>query len=184
MPVAAGSLWVEGTFLNFCPTTTTRFRYLGTFVANRAAGVAGSIWIDGADLRYLDSNKDERVLPLGATSTPAGVASAVNGSIWIEGNLICSVEGVTKQKREYHTDQPFSNSHTDTHSDVFSNVPYTNSHGDQAFTNFFNFPNHTDNFFVNSHIDDAHTDFHQDDPFFNSHTDVAHQDQPEYVGTV
>jgi hypothetical protein len=178
MPVTAGSIWVEDQYLHFCPTTTTEYRYIGSYIANRPSGLVGSIWIDGENLRYLDSNKDERTLPLGTASTPTGVSSAINGSVWIENNRLNSIEGTVKQKREYHTDQSFSDhlDHTDcVHSD--------NAHLD-------NYTNHSDfSTIPGLHVDQysdtgPHFDFndcslgHGDDAFF-SHTDL-----PEFVGNV
>jgi len=164
MAVTAGSVWVQGDYLHFTPTTTTNYRYLGTYVAYRSTGIAGSIWIDGANLRYLDSANNERYLPLGSASTPGGVTSAINGSVWIENNRLNSVEGSTKQKREYHTDIAFSDTY-------FSDTPFGNfSHLDETdigigFGNYAAFSNNP-----------AHSD--------SSFGDTVHQDHPEFVGNV
>ena len=164
MAVTAGSVWVQGDYLHFAAFTTTNYRYLGTFVAYRSTGIAGSIWIDAANLRYLDSTKNERYLPLGAASSPAGVASAINGSVWIEANRLNSVEGSIKQKREYHTDVAFSDSY-------FSNTEFGNfAHLDEQniFTGFSNMAGFSNN------------------PAFSNSSfgDTVHQDQPEYVGQI
>lgn len=159
MAVTAGSVWVQGDYLHFAASTTTNYRYLGTYVANRSPGIAGSIWIDGANLRYLDSANNERYLPLGAASTPGGVTSAINGSVWIENNRLNSVEGSTKQKREYHVDVA--------HTDIFTDAP---DHDDVAFSNV----PHGDDYI------DTHTDTSNFVQFFNSHGDIQHWDDSEY----
>lgn len=178
MPAVAGSVWVEGDYLHFCPTTTTEYRYLGTFVANRSTAVSGSIWIDGANLRYIDADKDERVLPLGSASSPAGVSSAINGSVWIENNRICAIEGTTKQKREYHTDTSFEN-HSDHDDCAYSdNGPhsdnYTN-HGDFS-GGYFHVDQYSDSGF--------HYDFNDCASYHQDSSSSSHTDVPEYVGTV
>ena len=175
MAVTAGSVWVQGDYLHFAASTTTNYRYLGTFVAYRSTGIAGSIWIDAANLRYLDSTKNERYLPLGAASAPAGVASAINGSVWVENNRLNSVEGSTKQKREYHVDVAHQDSHYDVdHDDVaFSNIALTSIHTDNHSDG------HYDVSFENTHGDIIATIY-----FANSHTDVPFSDDPNesYVG--
>ena len=176
MAVTAGSVWVQGDYLHFAASTTTNYRYLGTFVAYRSTGIAGSIWIDAANLRYLDSTKNERYLPLGAPSAPAGVASAINGSVWVENNRLNSVEGSTKQKREYHVDVAHQD---DSHYDI--------DHEDAAFSNIGFSSDHTDSH-SDSHVDVAfentHGDFTAYINFANSHTDVPFSDDPNesYVG--
>jgi hypothetical protein len=179
MPVTAGSVWVQGQYLHFCPTTTTNYRYLGTFVANRSAGVVGSIWIDGQNLRYLDNNKDERVLPLGSVSSPSGVSSAINGSVWIENVRLNSIEGTVKQKREYHSDVSFADtSFGNTHTDI----PYTDGHQDQHGDNTpaEGQPGPHFDQYSDGHSDQAYSDEHSDAP----HADTPHSDQPEFVGNV
>jgi hypothetical protein len=199
MPVTAGSVWVQGQYLHFSPTTTTNYRYLGTFVANRSAGVVGSIWIDGQNLRYLDNNKDERVLPLGSVSSPAGVSSAINGSVWIENVRLNSIEGTVKQKREYHSDVSFADtSFGNTHTDI----PFSSAHTDQSHVDFYS-DSHSDQLIIEGPTgpypySDSHNDSHADvdysdshfDQFYSdahgdaSHADTPHSDQPEFVGNV
>lgn len=198
MAVTAGSVWVQGDYLHFAASTTTNYRYLGTFVALRSTGNAGSMWIDGANLRYLDSTLNERYLPLGSASTPTGVTSAINGSVWIENNRLNSVEGTTKQKREYHADAPHQDVHGDTaqyhgdsphddiaHDDIAFDNSHSDSHGDGQFGQFH------DDTHGDAHGDVAHGDFHSDsahDDVSWSHYDltinVTFANAPEFVGTI
>jgi hypothetical protein len=182
MPVIAGSVWVEGQYLHFCPTTTTEYRYLGTYVANRSTALAGSMWVEGQFIRYIDSNKDERYLPLGAASTPAGVSSAINGSVWIENNRLNSIQGLDKVKREYHgdtshADDPGYDDHSD-HLDQHTDTP----HGDNPPKDtFYDFPM--------VYLDTPYQDGgpHQDNTTHDDHSDhgdTPHADEPTFVGTV
>lgn len=183
MPVTAGSIWVEGSYLHFCPTTTTRYRYLGTYVANRAAAISGSIWIDGDSLRYIDANKDERFLLTGTTSSPAGVSSAIKGSVWIENFRICSVPGTigNSYKREYHEDTSFSD-----HSDHTDCVYSDNGPHQDFYTNHSDFTGDPAFFHVDFHFDspNPHYDFNDCAVGHADGSSSSHTDTPEYVGTV
>ena len=166
MAVVAGSLWVDGNYLYFTPTTTTEYRYLGTLVAARAGAIAGSIWLDNTAnvIKYIDSTGNERSLPQGTLDTPTGIASAIVGSLWIDNSVsriytVANVSGTIKRV-EHHSDISFSNSHTDqAHSDV--------AHSDAA---------HSDVAFSNTPFSNV--------SFANNHSDTAHTDQPEFVANV
>jgi hypothetical protein len=161
------------------------------------------MWIDGANLKYLDSTLNERTLPLGSASTPTDVASAINGSTWVENNRLNSVEGSTKQKREYHTDVAHQDEHgdtehgdsahsdqfTDTHTDSHSDVAFSDNHGDISGIGI----EHTDSGYYTPH-QDSYSDTHGDFPHSDiAHDDVSHFDltinvsfanAPEFVGNI
>jgi hypothetical protein len=58
------------------------------------AKLPGSVWIDGASIRFIDANGIEYYY----IGTSVGVVSAVNGSVWQENDLLCYVDAGSEKR--------------------------------------------------------------------------------------
>jgi len=183
MAKLAGSLWVEGDYLHYVDSNAAEWiATVASASATPAAGAKpGSVWIESTT-GYLCYVTESGALIYKFTQYPgpiqAAAANAINGSIWIESNLIRFVFQPYEYGLHYdvapvsghgdiahvdagaHTDTPHTNTHTDSHGDQ--------AHSDRA---------HTDH---NDHNDNAHVDSHSDSHGDNSHQDSHNDDSGEY----
>jgi hypothetical protein len=189
MAITIGSLWVEGDYLYFSPQYGQTYRYLGLIGDYRSGAIPGSIWTD-SDLiiRYIDSSNYERRFPYYSASTPTGIDSSINGSIWIESSKLCISStystGSQKYKVSYHQDEGHTDngSHSD-HDDLSSSHSDSGAHGD-SYTNHNDFST-VPGFHVDSYLNNgSHQDFSD---ISTTHADIeipfydTHIDYPQFV---
>jgi hypothetical protein len=188
--LAAGNAWTGGVqdfggVLLRLPVGADKFAGAG---GNKTAG---SLWVEGTDLRHVGGDQSERSWTGAAVSTP-GVSFA--GFFWVEGNDPHYIDELGTERAVVSTQANHSdvaarggsgwvdtdhllhwiaqagttewNGHAD--APAHTDVPHSDSHSDTAHGDG---GSHTDTH--NDHTDhaDAHTDTHTD-----SHSDVAHSD--------
>lgn len=172
----AKGTWVETDYLHhIAQDGATEWRYLGTVVSTPAGAVAGSAWVEGAELHYVDASGVERACIFAGSTAVHTDGAALGGGVWVETYLhwiqesgIVEVPGhadVTHSDHSDHADTPHTDAHSDTHGDTaHADVAHVDSHADH--TDVGHSDGHAD-----SHTDTAHSDSHSD-----THSDVSHAD--------
>ncbi len=204
--VDAAGMWVEGDYLHHISSNvTTEWRYLGTFVSSTpGVPAAGSVWVEGNDLYYVDTSGNERRCVSSGT-TGHSDAGALGGSAWIETYAhwvreVGTVElpGHADVVHSDHTDHDDHNDHDDngahsdstTHDDV-THSPHSDHNDHEDFDDlvasewvhddYEDHGDHTDYTDHSDHSDSGPHDDHQDHDDSTGHNDVAADSRPVVV---
>ena len=177
----SGSVWVDtDNYLHWVDAQSPgrEWRYLGAAGHSDAAALAGSLWVEASDVRYVDPSNVARTVTGTAGHSDA---AAIGGSLWADTAYLGWVVETGTQAYLGHVDTHSDAGHVDSHSDT----AHTDSHSDAVHGD--SHADHSDVGHSDAHGDVAHADSHSDSAHVDSHSDAGHSDShtdvPELIGT-
>src|SRR6266446_3803726 len=135
----SGSVWVDtDNYLHWVDAQSPgrEWRYIGAAGHSDAAAVAGSLWVEASDVRYVDPSNVVRVVSGTAVHSDG---AAIGGSLWADTAYLGWVVETGTTAYLGHLDVHGDTAHSDSHSDVAHTDTHTDTHADAGHSD-----SHTD----------------------------------------